>query len=82
MGGNKDKYLNEIVYEFDYTENAFLGGNGLDEDNITESRKQELNPIPIKSVFTVKVKKIFYLQKTTINYLVNETRQHNNLRLD
>lgn len=55
MGRNKEKYLNEILYEFDYTENVLIGGYGHNNDNINESTKQGKRSIPIKAVITVKV---------------------------
>jgi hypothetical protein len=61
--GNKEMYLNEIVYEFNYTENVLANGNGLDNDNINESTKHTIKLVPIKAVINVKVKlklKIFY----------------------
>lgn len=64
MGGNKDKYLNEIVYEFNYTDNVLAYGNNLDNDNINESLKHAIKQVPIKAVINVKVKlNKFYIKK-------------------
>lgn len=56
MGGPKEKYLNEIVYEFDYSDNSSsIGGTGFEGDKFNETSKQVERKIPIKAVITVKV---------------------------